>query len=142
MKPVSLSAPTAAPTPPAPPARLGKGAQEIAEALAQASGKSVDEILALRQHGRGFGRIARDLGLSLGEIRSGRYTAPAPPAPTEPAPVGDAPADPPVSEPIVSGGAPLEEPEGGVTGDGAVPDAGLPPAGTGGDAPSIVDQFV
>src|SRR5262245_16462738 len=58
--------PTSAHTPePTSSKHLGRGAEAIATALAQMSGKSPDEILALRAHGHGFGRIARDLGIDM-----------------------------------------------------------------------------
>ena len=83
--------------------RTGRGARAIAEALAQASGKTTEEILGLRTSGHGFGRIARDLGLKVGTIRSGRFVPPPPVTPptddastggepvVDPAPTGEAP---------------------------------------------------
>ncbi|MBI4561267.1 MAG: hypothetical protein HY724_04415, partial [Candidatus Rokubacteria bacterium] len=37
-----------------------------AEDLAKQSGKSVDEILAMRKGGKGWGQIAQELGVKLG----------------------------------------------------------------------------
>jgi hypothetical protein len=90
MKPVSgtdSANPTAIQT--TTPKHVGRGAQAIADALAAASGKTSEEILSLRDHGHGFGRIARDLGLDLGAVRSGRHIPPtaAPVPAAEPAPV-------------------------------------------------------
>ena len=61
----------------------------MADALAVASGKTTEEILSLRDHGHGFGRIARDLGLNLGAVRSGCHTphSDAPTMTPKPAPV-------------------------------------------------------
>lgn len=46
--------------------KFGKGELEIVEDLAKASGKSVDEILAMRKSGKGWGQIAHELGVKLG----------------------------------------------------------------------------
>lgn len=46
--------------------KFGKGEMEIAEDLAKQSGKSVDEILAMRKAGKGWGQIAHELGVKLG----------------------------------------------------------------------------
>lgn len=53
--------------------KLGQGEMEIAEDLAKQSGKSVDEILAMRKAGKGWGQIAQDLGVKLGAaVRDGK----------------------------------------------------------------------
>lgn len=49
---------------------FGYGELEKANLLANASGSSFDEIVAMRQSGQGWGRIARDLGLNLGKVVS------------------------------------------------------------------------
>ncbi len=52
---------------------LGKGEKAIAEDLAKQSGKSVDEILAMRKAGKGWGQIAQELGVKLGPaVRNGK----------------------------------------------------------------------
>lgn len=53
--------------------RLGLGEVAIANALARASGKSFEEVVSMRRaspEGRGWGRIAQDLGVNLGEAVS------------------------------------------------------------------------
>ncbi|MEE8449488.1 MAG: hypothetical protein V3S39_07635 [Thermodesulfobacteriota bacterium] len=54
--------------------KLGLGEIAIANALAQQSGKSFDEIAALFKAGpkeaRGWGKLARDLGVNLGQAVS------------------------------------------------------------------------
>jgi hypothetical protein len=88
MKPVSgTDSANPAAIQPTTPKHVGRGAQTIADALAAASGKTTEEILSLRDHGHGFGRIARDLGLDLGAVRSGRSRTAAPAPAAEPAPV-------------------------------------------------------
>jgi len=53
--------------------KFGKGELKIAEDLAKQSGKSVDEILAMRKAGKGWGQIAQDLGVKLGPaVRNGK----------------------------------------------------------------------
>ena len=47
---------------------LGWGELEKAHLLANSTGKSFDEIVALRKGGQGWGNIAHDNGLKLGEI--------------------------------------------------------------------------
>ena len=49
---------------------LGYGELENAHLLANASGQSFDDIVAMHQAGEGWGRIARDNGLNLGRIVS------------------------------------------------------------------------
>ena len=49
---------------------LGWGELETAHLLADASGQSFDDIVALHQAGEGWGKIARDNGLNLGRIVS------------------------------------------------------------------------
>ena len=49
---------------------LGWGELEKAHLLANSSGKSFDEIVALRKSGQGWGNIARDNGLNLGKVVS------------------------------------------------------------------------
>jgi hypothetical protein len=49
---------------------LGWGELEKAHLLANSSGKSFDEIVALRKGGQGWGNIARDNGLNLGKVVS------------------------------------------------------------------------
>ena len=49
---------------------LGWGSLENAHLLANASGQSFDNILALHQSGEGWGKIAHDNGLNLGRLVS------------------------------------------------------------------------
>ena len=49
---------------------LGWGSLENAHLLANASGQSFDDIVALHQGGQGWGKIARDNGLNLGRLVS------------------------------------------------------------------------
>jgi len=49
---------------------LGWGGLEKAHLLANASGKSFDDIVALHKGGEGWGKIAHDMGLNLGRIMS------------------------------------------------------------------------
>ena len=83
-------------SPAAAPEHLGRGARAIAEALGRASGKSTDEILSMRDHGHGFGRIARDLGLDFAVVRGGRAAPTAPAPSTVPALPGASGSVPPV----------------------------------------------
>ncbi|MEP6708504.1 MAG: hypothetical protein ABJB32_00045 [Verrucomicrobiota bacterium] len=55
--------------------RYGYGELLIANALAGASNRSFDQIVALRSSGEGWGRIAKDLGLKLGPIVSKAHRA-------------------------------------------------------------------
>jgi hypothetical protein len=50
---------------------LGWGELEKAHLLANASGRSFDDIVAAHQGGEGWGKIARDNGLNLGRVVSG-----------------------------------------------------------------------
>lgn len=56
--------------------KLGKGEMAIAEDLAKKSGKSVDEIVAMRKSGLGWGQIAHKLGVQPGSA-GGREFKPA-----------------------------------------------------------------
>jgi hypothetical protein len=49
---------------------LGWGELEKAHLLANASGRSFDEIVALHKGGEGWGQIAHDNGLNLGKVVS------------------------------------------------------------------------
>jgi len=49
---------------------LGWGSLENAHLLANATGQSFDDIVALHQGGQGWGKIARDNGLNLGRLVS------------------------------------------------------------------------
>jgi len=49
---------------------LGNGELETANLLANASGKSFDDIAAMHKAGEGWGKIAHDNGLNLGKIVS------------------------------------------------------------------------
>ncbi len=49
---------------------LGNGELETAHLLANASGQSFDDIVAMHQAGEGWGKIAHDNGLNLGRIVS------------------------------------------------------------------------
>jgi hypothetical protein len=49
---------------------LGWGGLEKAHLLANASGRSFDDIVALHQSGQGWGKIAHDNGLNLGKAVS------------------------------------------------------------------------
>src|SRR5256714_1253694 len=49
---------------------LGWGGLEKAHLLANASGKSFDDIVALHKGGEGWGKIAHDNGLKLGSVVS------------------------------------------------------------------------
>ena len=49
---------------------LGWGGLEKAHLLANASGRSFDDIVALHKSGQGWGKIAHDNGLNLGKIVS------------------------------------------------------------------------
>jgi len=53
---------------PPPAGKLGKGEMAIAQDLARRSGKSLDEIVAMRKTGLGWGQIAHKLGLQLGRV--------------------------------------------------------------------------
>jgi hypothetical protein len=50
---------------------LGWGELEKAHLLANASGRSFDDVVAAHQGGEGWGKIARDNGLNLGRVVSG-----------------------------------------------------------------------
>src|SRR3982750_308268 len=52
---------------------LGWGSLEKAHLLANASGHSFDDIVALHQGGQGWGKIARDNGLKLGTLVSNAH---------------------------------------------------------------------
>ncbi len=52
---------------------LGYGELETAHLLADASGQSFDDIVAMHQAGEGWGKIARDNGLNLGKIVSNAH---------------------------------------------------------------------
>ena len=52
---------------------LGYGELENAHLLANASGQSFDDIVAMRQAGEGWGKIAHDNGLNLGRIVSNAH---------------------------------------------------------------------
>ena len=52
---------------------LGWGELETAHLLSNASGQSFDELVALHQGGEGWGKIARDNGLKLGDIVSAAH---------------------------------------------------------------------
>src|SRR5438093_10186578 len=49
---------------------LGWGGLEKAHLLANASGRSFDDIVALHKSGQGWGKIAHDNGLNLGKVVS------------------------------------------------------------------------
>ena len=129
MKPVSAVDPSITPAVEVAASRhVGRGARAIAEALAQASGKTTEEILGMRAPGHGFGRIARQLGLNLGAIRSGRHT-PTPPAPD-----------------AITGAVTTERPA-AIGSDASGPRDGEPaamstPTGASGPTPPIVDELI
>src|SRR6188474_833047 len=52
---------------------LGWGSLEKAHLLANASGQSFDDIVALHQGGQGWGKIAKDNGLKLGTLVSNAH---------------------------------------------------------------------
>ena len=52
---------------------LGWDGLEKAHLLANASGQSFDNVVALHQSGHGWGKIARDNGLNLGELVSNAH---------------------------------------------------------------------
>ena len=52
---------------------LGWGSLEKAHLLANASGQSFDDIVALHQSGQGWGKIARNKGLNLGTLVSNAH---------------------------------------------------------------------
>jgi hypothetical protein len=52
---------------------LGWGGLENAHLLSNATGQSFDDIVALHQAGEGWGKIARDNGLKLGDIVSAAH---------------------------------------------------------------------
>jgi hypothetical protein len=52
---------------------LGWGGLEKAHLLANASGQSFDNIVAMHKNGEGWGKIAHDNGLNLGKIVSGAH---------------------------------------------------------------------
>src|SRR6266516_5226081 len=52
---------------------LGWGGVEKAHLLANATGQSFDNIVALHQSGQGWGKIAHDNGLNLGKVVSGAH---------------------------------------------------------------------
>src|SRR6266702_3716358 len=49
---------------------LGRGSLEKAHLLANATGQSFDNVVALHQSGQGWGKIAHDNGLNLGRLVS------------------------------------------------------------------------
>src|SRR2546429_9703258 len=51
---------------------LGWGSLEKAHLLANATGQSFDNVVALHQSGQGWGKIAHDNGLNLGRLVSTR----------------------------------------------------------------------
>src|SRR5262245_38141091 len=52
---------------------LGWGSLEKAHLLANASGQSFDNVVALHRSGQGWGKIARDNGLNLGKLVSNAH---------------------------------------------------------------------
>lgn len=52
---------------------LGWGGLEKAHLLANASGRSFDDIVALHKSGEGWGKIAHDNGLNLGKVVSNAH---------------------------------------------------------------------
>jgi len=52
---------------------LGWGSLEKAHLLANATGQSFDNVVALHQSGQGWGKIAHDNGLNLGRIVSSAH---------------------------------------------------------------------
>jgi hypothetical protein len=52
---------------------LGFGELETANLLANASGKSFSDIVAMHEAGEGWGEIARDNGLNLGRLESAAH---------------------------------------------------------------------
>jgi hypothetical protein len=52
---------------------LGWGELETAHLLSNATGQSFDDIVALHQGGEGWGKIARDNGLKLGDVVSAAH---------------------------------------------------------------------
>src|SRR5882724_2507128 len=52
---------------------LGWGELETAHLLSNATGQSFDDLVALHQGGEGWGKIARDNGLKLGDIVSAAH---------------------------------------------------------------------
>jgi hypothetical protein len=52
---------------------LGWGSLEKAHLLANASGQSFDNVVALRRSGQGWGKIANDNGLNLGKLVSNAH---------------------------------------------------------------------
>lgn len=52
---------------------FGYGELEKAHLLANASGRSFNDIVAMRQSGEGWGQIAHDLGLNLGRVVSNAH---------------------------------------------------------------------
>lgn len=52
---------------------FGYGELEKAHLLANASGRSFNEIVAMRQSGQGWGQIAHSLGLNLGQVVSNAH---------------------------------------------------------------------
>jgi hypothetical protein len=52
---------------------FGYGELEKANLLANESGRSFDEIVAMRQSGEGWGKIAHNLGLNLGHVVSNAH---------------------------------------------------------------------
>src|SRR5215471_10450516 len=52
---------------------LGFGGLEAANLLANASGKSFSDIVAMHKAGEGWGEIARDNGLNLGKLESAAH---------------------------------------------------------------------
>src|SRR2546430_13776823 len=52
---------------------LGWGELEKANLLANASGKSFDDIVAMHKAGEGWGKIAHDNGLNLGKVVSSAH---------------------------------------------------------------------
>jgi hypothetical protein len=54
---------------------LGYGGLFIGNALARETGRSFDEIVALKQSGHGWGEIAKQYGVKIGPIVSGLHRA-------------------------------------------------------------------
>lgn len=75
--PAPASSSTATTPPGAARARESRGTATFAQTLAGASGRSADDVLALRwpepgsRPAQGWGRVARDLGLVLGQLMRG-----------------------------------------------------------------------
>ncbi len=75
------SPPPPPPPPPPEPAHMGKGELEHARELSGFTRTPIEDIMALRESGLGWGEVAHQLGLNLGAAVGARPNPPSPPQP-------------------------------------------------------------